>query len=85
MAEDFRTTLDCYCSACGAYGKDVIWARLGSSYENGHILGGPMSEPCGPMVLTEDYELLQRPPAYRPKVHDEAEKRFLAVLDAARP
>jgi hypothetical protein len=77
---DFRANLDCRCSDCGARGSDVTWARLGSSYENGHVIGGSMPSPCGPMVLTKDYDRSQNSIEYR----ERAEKRFLAVLDRAR-
>lgn len=85
MSDDFRSSLDCRCSACGAWGKDVRWARLGSSYENGHVLGGSMPEPCGPMFLTEDFDAsISKPPYKRAKFWHEAEARFIAVLDQAK-
>lgn len=86
MAEpDFRSSLNCRCSACGANAKDVKWCALGSSYENGHVIDGSMPSPCGPMVLSEDYEALQDVPFSRLlRIRSEAEQRFIAVLDAAK-
>lgn len=49
---DFRALIYSHCVYCGVTPADQYfrWCRMGSVYEDGHIVGYLEPYPCGPMV-----------------------------------
>lgn len=62
---DVRTKLPWRCAGCGAKPDEVEWANADSSYFEGHVVGGPMPDVCGPFVLESDRALRESHDALR--------------------
>lgn len=88
MTKDFRSDINARCVACGAHASEVEWARLGSGYENGHVIPGSVPDVCGPMVLSSDYDTYMAGEAETNRIIErnlDAEHRLTALIDQARP